>query len=421
MHIIETLMARDSWDFPLLEGIVTIPTLCPDGTLLMRQGYNADTGLYLDFNGVTFPPLPKLLNLDAARTAIGLLQEVFTDFPYVHPAVHFSVTLAALLSCVCRYAILGHVPLFAVRSTTRGSGKGKLIDAISLIALGRTAPRMAQTLDEEEERKRLLSLALAGIPLLHIDNVNHPLGSAPLDLALTAPTFGDRMLGKNEQREAPLTTVFFASGNQMQFRDDMARRVIPIDLDPKRENPEERDDFLHPELEKWVEENRPRLVMNALTIMQAYFTVGAPTYKLPAMGSYEAWSTLIRQALVWAGEADPYEARLKVEAESDPRYEKRDRLLHEWEARYGTTSKTLNQVVQEIGLYAATKPSPPNEWDNLRDALGAFDHRYDGQRLNKQAVGEGIRAMQGLVIDGRRFVKDGILHKAALWKIERLS
>jgi hypothetical protein len=45
-------------------------------------------------------------------------QGLFIDCPYVNPTVHFSATLAALLSCVCRYAILGHVPLFAVRSTT---------------------------------------------------------------------------------------------------------------------------------------------------------------------------------------------------------------------------------------------------------------------------------------------------------------
>src|SRR5262245_7247661 len=144
---------------------------------------------------------------------------------------------------------------------------------------------MAQTQDEEEERKRLLSLALAAVPLLHIDNVTHPLGSGPLDLALTAPTFGDRLLGKHEQREARLTTVFFASVNHVHVVGDMARRVIPIDLDPKRENPEERDDFQHPELEKWVAENRARLVMDALTIILAYFTAGAPQQKLPAFGS----------------------------------------------------------------------------------------------------------------------------------------
>ena len=161
--------------------------------------------------------------------------------------------------------------------------------------------------------------------------------------------------------------------------------------------------------------------MDALTIMQAYFAAGAPQQKLPAFGSYEAWSALVRQALVWGGERDPNEARLNIEAESDPRYEARDRLLHEWEARYPTDPKTLNEVVRDIGLLAAADPQKPNEWDNLRDALGAFDRRYDGRKLDKHAVGEGIRAMQGLVIDGRRFVKDGTLHRAVQWKIERLS
>src|SRR3712207_8645085 len=52
----------------------------------------------------------------------------------------------------------------------------------------------------------------------------------------------------------PYTTLFrswqavvFASGNNMQFRGDMARRVVPIDLYPQVERPEERDDFRHPE------------------------------------------------------------------------------------------------------------------------------------------------------------------------------
>jgi hypothetical protein len=420
--IIATLMARHTWDFPPLEGIVNIPTLLPNGQLLTKAGYDRNSGLVLNYNGVQFPPLPRTLDLDAARTAIGKLQEVFKDFPYVNEKVHFSATLAALLTCLCRYAIMGRVPMFVVRSNTKGSGKGKLIDAISLIALGRPAPRAAQTTDEEEERKRLLSLALEGVPLLHIDNVAHALGSGPLDMALTAPTVGDRLLGKNEMREAPLTTVFFASGNHMQFRSDVARRVIPIDFDPKDEHPELRDNFTHPHLEKWVAENRPRLVMAAVTIMAAYFTMGAPKVKLKgAFGSYEEWSDLIRQALIWAGEADPNEGRLDIEVEADPLYEKHDSLLSAWEQCYNSDAKTLNQVAAEIRSMAAVPPNLPNNWNKLRDALGVFDKNYDGAKVNTRVAGDAIRAMQGTVIDGRRFVKDGVEHGAAKWKIERLS
>ena len=44
-----------------------------------------------------------------------------------------------MLSLVCRVAIMGRVPMFAIRANTRGSGKGLLADVISLI--GTDAPR----------------------------------------------------------------------------------------------------------------------------------------------------------------------------------------------------------------------------------------------------------------------------------------
>jgi hypothetical protein len=54
------------------------------------------------------------------------------------------------------------------------------------IVTGRHAPRWAQTLDEEEERKRLMTIAMSGDAALHIDNITHPLGSGPLDMVMTA-------------------------------------------------------------------------------------------------------------------------------------------------------------------------------------------------------------------------------------------
>ena len=221
-QVIKTLLARPIQPFPLLEGIICAPTIKPDGGILDTPGYDADTGLYLDLNGTAYPPIPAKATLDQARSAIGALQEAFSDFPWV--GTHgLSCVIAALLSLVARYAFAGNVPLFAVRSTTRGSGKGLLIDAISIIATGRQAPRWAQTLDEEEERKRLLTLGLAGDGLVHIDNVVHPLGSGPLDLALTAPTFSDRILGTQKRQETPMNVVFFASGNNMAYTQDLCQ------------------------------------------------------------------------------------------------------------------------------------------------------------------------------------------------------
>jgi hypothetical protein len=437
--LIETLMARKKWCFLPLEGIVNVPTLCPDGSLLVTTGYDQNTGLYLDYNGICFPAIDLAPTREHARAAVETLWEVFQDFPYLDLATGFSATLAALLSCVCRYSILGRVPMFVVRSSTRASGKGKLIDAISLIALGRTAPRMAQTLDEEEERKRLMTIALAGLPLLHIDNVQHPLGSAPLDYALTSPTYGDRLLGKNEEGEAPLNTVFFASGNNMVFHGDTARRVIPIDLDPKEENPELRTGFTHADLEGYVAERRPVLVHACLTIMRGFFAAQEALKSLPAFGSFEVWSSVIRQALVWVGLPDPCKTRTNIEATSDPMYEKHDVVLATWQRCYDAeigkldcalTPRTLASIKQDIETRATGgvkdaqgRPQPPNKWDEFKEALGALDDRYDGHKLNTERLGKVFRSLQRRVINDRRLVPDPKKDRRGVvqWRLEWFS
>jgi putative DNA primase/helicase len=414
--MLETLYARPAWRFPSLEGIVCAPTLRPDGSVLVTPGYDVETGLYLDLNGTTYPPMQTRPTLDHARTAIGQLQGVFIDFPFARTE-HFSTVLAAIFSLVARYAIEGHVPLFAVRATTAGSGKGLLIDAISVLTTGRQAPRWAPTLDEDEERKALLTIALAGDAVIHIDNVIHPFGSAPLDLAITAPSISGRMLGQLQSREAPMQVVFFASGNNMVFRGDMARRVVPIDLDPQTERPQERETFTHSPLLPWVLKERPGLVVAALTILKAYVAAGCPRQGITPLGSFEAWSDLVRQALIWAGEADPCAGRQEIEADSDPQYEALQTLLATWYACYGTQAKTVRQVVEDIRLHTG-EALLSSEWDALRDALGSLDPQYPGRGLNPKLIGEALRKWKGRLIGGKRFAKSGQGQNPATWRIE---
>ena len=177
MWPIETLLARGSWSFPPLESVVTAPTLRPDGSLLEVPGYDQDTGLYLVSNGIAYPEVRLRPTLDDTRSAIGTLHIVFADFLWA-ASHYFSAVLAAVLSLAGRYAIRGNIPLYAVRSTVRGSGKSLLVDAICLSATGRPAPRWPQVIEEDEERKRLMTLALDGDVCTHIDNVTRPLGFA---------------------------------------------------------------------------------------------------------------------------------------------------------------------------------------------------------------------------------------------------
>jgi hypothetical protein len=426
----EVIQGRSAWPFPMLEGVICCPTLRPDGSMLDTPGYDGATGLFLDFNGTTFPTLLPHPTLDDARSALGRLHEVFQDFPFAtrEPGEltnpFFSAAIAAVLTLVCRSAIHGNVPMFGVTATAAGSGKGKLVDAIALISTGRVAPKMGQTLDESEELKRLLALALEGASVCCIDNVAHPLGNQHLDLAITSQTIHGRILGQTGMAEAPWHAVMFATGNNLSYRGDMVRRVVPIALDPQMERPEERTDFRHPNLEEWVRSERPRLVIAALTIMRAYFVAGCPEQGLTPYGSFEGWSGLVRNALVWLSEADPCEGRKDLAAQTDENYERLAALLAAWEACFphrpgqAIPERTINQVKQEIALYASAKDEVPNTWDELREALIPFDKRFDGKSLNSLRVGTAFRDIEGRVIGRKRLKRHGEYRHNALWRVE---
>jgi hypothetical protein len=239
--------------------------------------------------------------------------------------------------------------------------------------------------------------------------------------------------------QAPLNTVFFASGNPMVFHGVPARRVIPIDLDPKEENPELRTDLAHADLERWVAEHRPRLVHACLTIMRGFFVAPEVPKTLPAFGSFEVWSSVIRHAIIWAGLSDPCETRTNIEATSDPLYEKHDVLLATWQRCYNAdpgkldgalTPRALASIVQDIQTRATGggkdehgRSQPRNKWDEFTEALGALDSRYDGHKLNTDRLGKVFRTMQRRVINDRRLVADPQKDRsgAVRWKIELFS
>ncbi len=419
---VQTLLGRTSWPFPPLEGIIHSPTLRPDGSLLSTPGYDADTGLYFDGNGMAYPSIPETPDIFDAQFALRTLKDVLCDFPWAGPS-DCSAALSAILSGVCRHTVLGNIPLFGITATARASGKGLLADVIALIGTGRHAALWSQAEDDAEERKRLLALGMEGDPMVCIDNVTRPLGSASLDLALTAATFKDRILGTQTAMEVPMHAIFLATGNNLQYAGDLARRVVPIYLDPRMENPEERTNFTYPNLLAHIAQNRPALVSAALTILKAYFVDGCPSQGLSAYGSFQPWSDLIRAALVWAGEADPCEERQTIAAH-DPGYEALAGLLDAWKACYPVgTSVTLKQLKHHIALRRDTgHPPAPNQWDDLEASIFEFDQgSARAHTIDTRTLGNAMRRIQGRVIDMQRLMPCGSYRRALQWRLETLD
>jgi len=193
-----------------------------------------------------------------------------------------------------------------------------LVDVTALVATGRPMAVTTCPKDDDEFRKRITSIALAGDQLVSIDNIGSALGCASLDAALTATVWKDRVLGSSEMTsEMPLRATWFGTGNNVTLLADTARRTAHIRLETKHENPEEREGFQHPDLRTWVLSNRGRLLAAALSILRGYVASGRPDQRLKSWGSYEGWSDLVRSAVVWCGLADPGLTRQELRRTAD--------------------------------------------------------------------------------------------------------
>src|SRR5205823_2822954 len=99
--VAKLLRDRTGWYFPVLEGIVSTPTLLPDGSLLERQGYDKATGLFVAYNN-TYRPLKPHLTRDDGLKALKILKKPFGDFLFedTSPA-NLSAVIAAILTVLC--------------------------------------------------------------------------------------------------------------------------------------------------------------------------------------------------------------------------------------------------------------------------------------------------------------------------------
>src|SRR5262249_59270502 len=119
-----------------------------------------------------------------------------------------------------------------------GSGKGLLLDCICRIITGERFTIATYTADEDELRKRITSLVLAGDRLVLFDNLEGKFGNAVLDAALTGTAWKDRLLGVNRTTDAPLYMTWYATGNNVAVGADTARRVCHIPLQSPDQHPE---------------------------------------------------------------------------------------------------------------------------------------------------------------------------------------
>lgn len=285
-----------------VDGVAYGPFILADGSIGgMTTGYDAAARVYVDTDRV-WEPIPEHPTKDQASESAALLLELVKDFPFVDLTAR-SAWLAALLTAVGRRAFTGPAPMFLADAAVAGSGKTFTQQAIAIIAEGQRAATMSLGASAEENRKVITSAMAEKATIVLFDNSAGSIGDQALDRLLTSGTYADRKLGTNTTIRRENRLVVLANGNNLAIAGDLVRRCIRWRLEPKVERPEFLE-FEGESFEEQVKNRRPELLAAALTVLR-YRLQAKDLPNVPAMASFDAWSNLVRTAIVAVGLPDP--------------------------------------------------------------------------------------------------------------------
>lgn len=394
-----------------LEAVVSHPVLLPDGSILSANGYDKRSRLLVSVPSDLRLIVPDHPHHGHATKAVKMLMDVVGDFPFEKPE-HKSAWLAGLLTPIAWFAFDGPAPMTLIDGNVRGVGKGLLADVIALIVTGRRFPVMSYSADKEELRKKITSLAMEGERLVLLDNLAGAVGNDVLDMALTADRWKDRVLGVNKVYDGPLHVAWYATGNNVQLHADTARRCSHVRLETDNERPELRADVRHADLRRHVRENRGPLLSAALTILRAWCTAGKPRHNLTPWGSFEGWSNVVREAVVFAGMPDPGMTRLALQTACDRDALTMTAMIDALERMDPThQGKTTSEII-EAARYP-DQPIPAEWYQDLRSAVEELCGKLDSRSLGYKFRHFARRNFSGRMID-----KTGIAHGSGIrWAV----
>ena len=343
--VVLDILSLGKLPFPELRGIALSPVVVAGGRLVSAAGYDHESGLYLDLNGLNVRGRMPL------REGVQWInQELLGDFPFVNDASR-AHGLALIIQPLVRHLIDDPTPLYLIDAPSQGTGKGLEAEVTSQVAMGQHAAVMTQPRSEDEARKRITALLLAGHPLIALDNV-HQLNSTALCAVLTSRVWEDRILGRSQMVRLRNSTTWMATGNNVELSAEMARRVVLIRLDAGVERPEERTDFRHPQLLRWVRSHRSELVTAALSIVQAWLDAGMPPGE-GTMGRFEEWVRVLGGILQVAHIDGFLSNRQRLYEDSDHESREWMAFCTLWWERFGNnpiTAGDLFEVLKERRL-----------------------------------------------------------------------
>jgi hypothetical protein len=308
------------------------------------------------------PPLPTKRD---AEFSLRLLREAFMTFCFADAETLYQQTglavvdvnknpgrdesgfLVALLTAVCRPS-LHLAPGVLLRAPTlsgAGAGKGLLARCICSIAFGRPPHAVTGGGNNEELEKRIAAELMGGGPALFLDNLNNvTFKSDLLASAITERPARVRVLGKSQMVPLNASAFVILTGNGLSVSEDLARRFIVVEFDPRSENPESRS-FVG-DICKEVSERRSELLAALLTIWRWGRTAKGIT-EGQRLGSFEQWCRWVRDPLLALGCQDPVKRVLETKQRDTSRQAVVE-LFNVWWERHGDRPIRISELHVDV-------------------------------------------------------------------------
>lgn len=417
-RLAEAILANPESQLPELVAFIEAPILTPGGALRDKPGHIPEYGLLLtavpeDWSKHRPKTAPVNLQPRAVR-AVDVLSSALKTFPFETDG-DMAAAVAMIVTGLVR-RILPAAPIFGVTAPTPGTGKSLLADVVSIICTGRPAAVMSIGDDLAELEKRLGAVLIAGDSFVNIDNLSVPMKSDLLCSIATQPEVLIRVLGVSKRAKITTRTLVVITGNNLTIRGDLTRRVVPVRLNARVEQPETRAFDNDPKDEAL--RLRARLIAAALEIVQCYIAAGRPDVEASPYGSFGDWDRMVRRPLVWGGLADPLGGADGLRG-ADPDREAHGAVLEAWLQCFGSSPVSAHDVVSSATNREITDRGElgPLVHAGLHEALGIAISSRSGT-FSARSLGYWLRAHADRPEHGLVLRQVGVRSGIRLWAVE---
>jgi hypothetical protein len=449
---------RGEWRLPPLNGIATAPLLQDDGTISRAEGYDLASGMWCesvpDLSGL----VPERPAKHQAAAALRLIRNTFKTFCFADaetiddaaagvpvvdltkpPGRDESAFLVALLTAVCRPSLhlAPAVLLRAAPLSGAGAGKGLLARCICIIAFGREPHAVTAGATAAELEKRIAAELIEGSPALFLDNLNNTaFKSSLLASAITERPARVRVLGRSQMVPLNPRAFVILTGNGLTVSEDLARRFVAVDFDPRTEDPEARP--FTTDIRAEVTARRAELLAALLTIWRWGRIAATDIAAGLPLGSFEQWCRWVRDPLLALGCQDPAE-RVSEAKERDGRRQATADLFATWWLKHENRPTTVRELHEEVKQaldpqgrgrqylasqleklagtrmagFVLTRQAPAGRWGvatySLKKTNGGEDHRDHRGHRAEDPPPDGSNGRDAPNADGR---SDGNGHAA---------